>query len=273
MRQTFQQWMVLLSALVLLLLPALLCHAAPMDSVTASSSSGSHDPAFNAESSVPGDRLGIKEFQYYYHLQPKPNMPTLKNEELEKLFHAEIHIGGSPVLFSKTVDESKVHHALEHYGKVWIASPHDDIWDYPYTMVLEKKIDEGKVTIKTDSYKSLHFGRALQDARRFGKNYGDNAMYLKHGLPFAERKDPGLFGYKMLKIKKLRIGDYKLPGWKKIKKESTIYNLRETSLSDLRAHLDQYNYLKGYGSENRLLRFELDKNGNVLSKYLGLYRP
>ncbi|SOV01644.1 uncharacterized protein UDID_18156 [Ustilago sp. UG-2017a] len=242
--------MVLLSALVLLLLPALLCHAAPHP-VAASSSSVSPDPAFNAESIVPGDRLGIKDFGYYYDLQPKPKMRTLTNEEFAKQFGTQIHIEGSPVLFSKKVDESKVHHALEHYGKVRIVGPSTNFLGYPESILLKKEIEEGKVTIKRD-YTQVKFDWLLENAQSYGKRYGDTVMYLKHGPPFAQRKDSGQ--------------GYKVSEWKKIKKQSIIYNLEETGVSELRTHLDHKNYLKVRDHLGRLLGFALDKDGTVLFK-------
>ncbi|SPC67575.1 uncharacterized protein UHOD_03616 [Ustilago sp. UG-2017b] len=123
--------MVLLSALVLLLLPALLCHAAPMDT-GASSSSGAHYPAIDAEPNVPGDRSGIKKFHYYHTLfLLDPNMPTLTNDKYEEHFGTRIHYKGTPVLFTDADPDTKVQHALKHYGKVWLVGPprllHDSV--------------------------------------------------------------------------------------------------------------------------------------------------
>ncbi|SOV03615.1 uncharacterized protein UDID_19097 [Ustilago sp. UG-2017a] len=260
MRQTFQQWMVLLSALVLLLLPALLCHATPMES-RASSSSGPHDPALNAESNVRGDRPGIKEFSYYYHLQPKPDLPTLTNEELEKQFHAQIHIEGLPVLFSNTVEETKVQHALEHYGKVWIVGPSTTSSNYPESMLLEKEIKKGKVTIKQDVSSRREFDWALDHLESFGRLHGDNAMYLTYGPPFAKPKNSPLrfIGYKKSNSKKVSTRD--LP------------KLEEAGLANLRTHLQEEKYLNALDSDNRLLSFTLDQDGKVLFEELGQYHP
>ncbi|SOV01640.1 uncharacterized protein UDID_18152 [Ustilago sp. UG-2017a] len=251
--------MVLLSALVLLLLPALLCHAAPHP-VAASSSSVSPDPAFNAESIVPGDRLGIKDFGYYYDLQPKPKMRTLTKEEFAKQFGTQIHIEGSPVLFSKKVDESKVHHALEHYGKVWMVGPSTDFFGYPESMLLENKIKKGKVTIKQVVSSKPNFDPLLAHVQLFGEHYGEKALYLTYGRPFAKPKKSRL---RFLRF--LRSFGYKKPDWNEVP-TSGLHDLEEEELAYLRTRLQDEKYLGVRDSKNRLLGFALDKDGTVLFK-------
>ncbi|SPC67777.1 uncharacterized protein UHOD_12035 [Ustilago sp. UG-2017b] len=247
--------MVLLSALVLLLLPALLCHAAPMDPVAAASSSGA----------LPEHIPGTQSLGYYtdgsFSLEPKRQ--SLTSDVLDdEHFGTLIHYDGTPVLFTEKDTEDKVKAALNSYGKVWLAGPHDETRKLSYVDLYKNEDGEFRPG-KGARDKAREY---VEEAKNFATQYSKKARHLRYGRPFAERKDPGLFGYKMLKIKKLRIGDYKLPGWKKIKKESTIYNLRETSLSDLRAHLDQKNYLKVRDDYGRLLGFALDKDGTVLFK-------
>ncbi|SOV03810.1 uncharacterized protein UDID_19324 [Ustilago sp. UG-2017a] len=263
MRQTFQQWMVLLSALVLLLLPALLCHAAPMDT-GASSSSGAHYPAIDAEPNVPGDSSGIKDFHHYYtSFRIDPNMPTLTNDELEEHFGTRIHYKGTPVLFTDADPDTKVQHALKHYGKVWLVGPPPTSprLAEPMYLHLQKIMQNDREILdsRTPDWKSVH--QQVRDARKFAAQYGEEAQHLRYGRPFAERKGSKLFGYNV-------------PKWKDIEKLSTpAYNLKTTRFH-LRKTLDKYNYLKiDDTNKNRFLGFALDKNGEVLFEEFGLYRP
>ena len=133
---------------------------------------------------------------------------------------------------------------------------------------MKTEMKEGEEIIQNHPFRRDLFNQHLQDAQSFRQDYGDNAQHLRYGRPFAERKKPLLWGYKVPAIlEKLGIGGYKVPKWKKIKKESTIYNLRETGLSELRTHLDQNNYLRVHDPVgNKFLGFALDKDGNVLFK-------
>ncbi|SAM83961.1 uncharacterized protein UBRO_20229 [Ustilago bromivora] len=230
MRQTFQQWMVLLSALVLLLLPALLCHATPMYSASSSSSAYHRNPS------------GIKDFTYYHtRFRLEPNMRTLTNDEYEKHFGTQIHYKGTP-------------HALKRYGEVWlVGAPSSERPDVPRYLRLEKIKDNGIETISVHISHSSQPHQDVEAAREFGLQYGEKAQGLMYGRPFAERKK-SLFGYKV-------------PKWKDIEKLSTVYNLETTGFPHLRATLDQYNYLKVHDPVgNKLLGFALDKKGEVLFK-------
>ncbi|SPC66463.1 uncharacterized protein UHOD_12238 [Ustilago sp. UG-2017b] len=233
-----------------------------MDSA-ASSSSGSHGPAFNADPTVPRDDSGIKDLDYYYSsFVTNPELPTLTNDKLEKHLNTLIHYKGTPVLFTDADDETKVQHTLKRYPKVWLVAPPTP--EQPRKvrhLYLEKGMDSGIDTLNRGTSGWIEVRNYVEAARKFKSEHGDNALYLRYGRPFAERKVSKFFGYNV-------------PQWNALKRSSTpAYDLEKARFPHLRNTLDQYNYLKGYDSKNRLLGFKLDKNGNVLLEYLGQYHP
>ncbi|SAM84235.1 uncharacterized protein UBRO_20819 [Ustilago bromivora] len=241
MRQTFQQWMVLLSALVLLLLPALLCHATPMYSV-ASSSSGAHSR----------DPSGTKELMYYVNgpFRLDPNRQPLTSDALDEHFGTHIHHDGKPVLFTQVDPKAKVEDALNSYGKVWLVGTTSGETQPRY---MQLYLDKNRA-IGIGGDRGGQALRQVQDARAFAAQYGEKAQHLRYGRPFAERKEP-IFGYKV-------------PKWKDILKAKNIpYNLKTTGFPHLRATLDQHNFLKVHDPVGKkLLGFALDKKGEVLFK-------
>ncbi|SAM86124.1 uncharacterized protein UBRO_20227 [Ustilago bromivora] len=232
---------------------------------------------------APGDSSGSKDFDYYLHLiKLKPNMPTLTNDELEEHFGTQIYYKGTPMLSTKAVSETVVQHALKHFGKVWLIGPASSAGDVSRYLHLQKVMenDEEILDPLTPDWKPVH--QDVEAVRKFGLQYGDNALYLRYGRPFAKRKKPGFLGFKAPGwkiVEKAGIREYKVPEWKDIEKQSTIYNLRETGLPELRAHLDKENYLKVHDPlhdplhdprldplHEKLLGFALDKDGSVLFK-------
>ncbi|SOV03614.1 uncharacterized protein UDID_04380 [Ustilago sp. UG-2017a] len=248
MRQTFQQWMVLLSALVLLLLPALLCHATPMES-RASSSSGPRPP----------NPPGIQSFEYYgtTSFGLERNRQPLTNEQLEEKFSTDIHYGRVPVLPTDAVQDSTVKDALKSYGKVWLVGPpSDETPDEPRYMGLEL-LEDGSIGYPRHDKERIHV--RVRNAKSFGTTYGKNSQDLLFGRPFKRRRQLLL--------------SYKTP-WEKLNASGTIYNVRSEEFTVLRARLNKKNYLKAFDSNsNELLGFVLDQNGEVLFRNLGQYRP
>ncbi|SOV09525.1 uncharacterized protein UDID_19002 [Ustilago sp. UG-2017a] len=256
--------MVLLSALVLLLLLALLCHAAPMDPGAASSSSGARPP----------NPPGIQDLDYYYqYFGHDPNLRTLTNEELETHLNTLIHYEGTPLLFTDADDETKVKHTLKHYGNAWLVDP-PTLEKHPRFQYrhIQNVMENNDEVLQHRASGTRGIQEYAEAALKFKSKHGDNALYLRYGRPFAQREDPEILGLGMPKIiKKLPFGRYKVPDLGK--KKGNIYDLEKTGILHLRNTLDQHNYLRGYDSKNRLLGFALDKDGTVLFEELGQYHP
>ncbi|SOV01643.1 uncharacterized protein UDID_18155 [Ustilago sp. UG-2017a] len=242
MRQTFQQWMVLLSALVLLLLPALLCHATPMESASSS-----------------GDSSGIKSLEYYISgpFRLAPNSQPLTRDALDKDFGTHIHYDGAPVLFRGTDRDAGVTNALSSYGKVWLVDRTSGGVQPRYLQLYKTEEGEGRVLIDSEGKVHLH----VENVEKHEAQYGKEARYLTYGRPFAKPKKSRL---RFLRF--LRFFGYKKPNWKKVS-TSQEFNLEETGLATLRTRLQDEEYLKGYvPSHNKLLGFALAKDGTVLFK-------
>ena len=240
MRQTFQQWMVLLSALVLLLLPALLCYAAPMD------------PSASSSSGAPSD---IENFSYYSdgNVGFNPNRKVLEGSDLEEHFGAELHYGGVPMFNVEKVPVSKVQDAMATY-RIWIVGRPSPTERYRF-MELIKGSDE-LPSIRTDEGDDIR--KHFLDAQDFERNYGSKALGLRYGSPFGERPKP-----KTSVLKWLRLPTSTKP---------KPYELEQTSISHLRRTLNQFNYLRVHDSaHHKLLSFKLDQDGRVLFEDLGRY--
>ncbi|KAJ1571491.1 hypothetical protein NDA15_003680 [Ustilago hordei] len=248
MRQTFQQWMVLLSALILLLLPALLCYAAPMDE-GASSSSG-----------LRPSNSDFKEFGYYgrpefgFKLDKQP----LPSSALDQHFDTRIHYQGTPVLFSKFDTVQKVAEALVSHKRIWLAGPSSAKTPnkLPPYMGMEYH-GRGSLNYIPVSQEEIH--PHVLDAQEFRNKHGENALYLRFGRPFTKREGRLFFSYHT-------------PTWEKVKLSDTKFHLRQTKLTDLRNHLNKNNYLLTYDSvTHEHLGFALDKDGGVIFENLGEY--
>ncbi|SPC62565.1 uncharacterized protein UHOD_11554 [Ustilago sp. UG-2017b] len=242
MRQTFQQWMVLLSALVLLLLPALLCHAAPME-FEASSSSVSRPP----------NPPGIQDFGYYGTTQfgLERNRQPLTDKELEEQFSTHIHYERVPVLHTDAVHESTVKDALKSYGKVWLVGPpSDEKPDEPRYTGLEL-LRDGSIGYPPHNKEEIHV--RVRNAKSFGSTHGKNSQDLLFGRPFKRRR---------------QFLRYETPSWEKVL-ASKMFDVRGAKLTDLRTYLNKKNRLKAYDSvRQELLGFVLDKEGKVSYRVL-----
>ncbi|KAJ1021423.1 hypothetical protein NDA13_005464 [Ustilago tritici] len=135
-RQTFQQWMVL-SALVLLLLPGLLCHAASMDP-GASSSSGAHYSASDAERNAENIRLQnqihhgansgktiprFKTLEYilvHRHGFSIASLPRTPADQLGYKYAHILHFEGVPVLDVRNTEVYDLQQALVDYDHVYV---------------------------------------------------------------------------------------------------------------------------------------------------------
>ncbi|SPC66464.1 uncharacterized protein UHOD_12239 [Ustilago sp. UG-2017b] len=220
-----------------------------MDPVAAASSSGALPEHFSE----------IQPFKHYLgpYFHYEPDMQSLTSDDFDKDFDTYIHYDGTPVLFTEKVTEGKVIAALDSYGKVWLVGRYDGDSKLTYVHYYANKV----VGLDLGKGNRDEARKYVEAAHKFKSEHGDNALYLRYGRPFAERKRSKLFGYNV-------------PKWKDIEKLSTpAYDLEKARFPHLRNTLDQYNYLKGYDSKNRLLGFKLDKNGNVLLEYLGQYHP
>ncbi|KAJ1019576.1 hypothetical protein NDA18_006054 [Ustilago nuda] len=255
MRQTFQQWMVLLSALILLLLPALLCYAMPMET-GASSSSGPHHPAMDAGRNVPEGPPVPKGIHYYFKTYQDygKDSRVMTNDELDRHFGTHIRYDGWPVFFTNDLEEANMNNALRNYGKIWLLEKNNHRENL---LVHESKRQKKYITVHAFD-KDLH--NRVSQAQDFELEHGTKAMVLRYGPPFEERP-------------KRRFFDYKVPEWKHIERSSTpTYDLEKTGINFLRNTLDHYNYLKVHNSANgKLLGFALEQDGGVLSKVLGRY--
>ena len=241
MRQTFQQWMVLLSALVLLLLPALLCYAAPMD------------PSASSSSGAPSD---IENFSYYSdgNVGFNPNRKVLEGSDLEEHFGAELHYGGVPMFNVEKVPVSKVQDAMATYKRVWIVGRPSPTEGYKYMELI--KGGGADILVRQDNEDDIR--KHFLDAQDFERKYGSKALGLRYGSPFGERPKP-----KTSVLKWLRLPTSTKP---------KPYELEQTSISHLRRTLNQFNYLRVHDSaHHKLLSFKLDQDGRVLFEDLGRY--
>ncbi|SAM82097.1 uncharacterized protein UBRO_04380 [Ustilago bromivora] len=249
MRQTFQQWMVLLSALVLLLLPALLCHATPMYSDASSSSNA-----------YPRNPSGTKDFEHYGspEFRLERDRQPLIGDALDRQFGTHIHYKRVPVLSTEAVPETTVKDALKSYDKVWLVGPPSvGRPDHPRYIGLEHLAD-GSIRYIAPDEEEIH--KHLRNAHSVGSEYGENAQHLMFGRPFAQRQG-GLFS------------PYKMRTWKQVKNSNSMFDVREAELSDLRTHLNRENHLKAYDTVlTELLGFVLDQEGKVLLAELNYIR-
>ena len=247
MRQTFQQWMVLLSALVLLLLPALLCHARPMEG--ASSSSG---PRAEGDSKT-------REYMYYFgpYFELEEGRQPLTRHALDEDFGTHIHYQGVPVLDVSKVPKGTVKNALVSYKKVWLFGTTPGRTDKSYGAL---SIDQdGRLRQSRDIHENV--GRHFDHAESLGLNYGEKARYLMHGRPFDKRTVKG-WPFR-----------YSEPSWRKVQKSDTIFDLENSELAVLRNHLNNNNYLKASGPpEKGLLGFRLNREGVVFMEELARFR-
>ncbi|TKY86222.1 hypothetical protein EX895_005047 [Sporisorium graminicola] len=136
-------------------------------------SSGPQLLAKRAGSSNP--QTGTYEWyaQGYQHVAQHP----LAAVAGERMFSDTIYYGRVPVLVAEDVGQSKVHHALQTYGRAWITSRdgQGSLREPFYLTSDGVRRDHGQIGVR----------KAVQLMDQYGRDHGRIAMLLKYGKPFS----------------------------------------------------------------------------------------
>ncbi|SPO27017.1 uncharacterized protein UTRI_10479_B [Ustilago trichophora] len=175
----------------------------------------------------------------------------LTQENRKRLFATDVHYDGVPILsvdpYPNPLSRGKLQHALDHYQSTWLTwTPADNP-----TMLATRVHQDGR-------FHAANMQRVLNGlgiANEFGARYGDNAKFLRFGLPFSRRQDRSFFR------------KYKTPSWQKVRASPVEFDLAVEDPVVLHNHLDENNLLKAQDSRTGAkYGFALDREGEVLFK-------